>query len=235
MNFKDLSKISFIEEGPVIAAFLYLIIECFKKDLKKKKIPARIKKEIFIYLYVNEIKSIVNELKPLLISGDNSPVNYELVFEISTSIHRLGYLSGLLHSEEKFKIYHHSLTSRKHRQAGLQPKQTFVNELQNEIKKHAQKLYDAGCEKRHEQVAKDIRQVVLDFIGLKKRGQSFNIKKLDPWFQGFINQIQNYHNQRRDLEHLEKIFKKRRRNDIFLESVKAVCPEHLVRGKKQKK
>jgi len=37
VDFKDLSKISFMEEGPVIAAFLHLIIECFKKDLKKRE------------------------------------------------------------------------------------------------------------------------------------------------------------------------------------------------------
>jgi len=230
-----LPNLSYGKDNLFIALLLALIIEAAKTEARNNKIPTQIKKEIFIFMIANEIKSILKELKTGLLTGQGSYSRLDIIMDLSEHMYRLGYLSGLLDSEKKFETYHHSLVSGKHCQAGQRPKQDFVNEIQTKIKKYAQKRYDAGCQKRHEQVAEEIRPVVFDFISRKKQGLSFDIEKLDPWFQDFIKKIENYHNRRKDIEHLENIFKKRRRNDIFFEPVKAVCPGHLVRGRKKQK
>jgi|GEM_PF-6852038 len=238
LDFKDLSRTSFQEHGQVIVAFLHLIIECFKKDLKDKNFQGRRKKEIFIYLYVNEIKSIVNDLKPLLISGDNSSVNYELVFEISTSIHRLGYLSGLLHSEKKFKAYHHSLMSRGYWVAGKgmydDREKKYRKDIRSIIQDHVKQLYNQGCSKWHYEVANELREPIKEFLEQKKEAKLFNEKNLNQLSQDIICVLKDY--QASSLiswSDLYYFFKGDRKKDFLREAVRSVCPEKYIRGIKK--
>jgi len=235
LDFKDLSKISFMEEDQVIAAFLHLIIRCFKKDLKKKKFPCMTKKEIFIYLYVNEIKSIVNELKPLLLNGDNFPVNYEVMFEISTIMHRLGYLSGLLDAEKKFKSYHHSLKSKGHYVAGKGKhddiEKKYREDIRSIIQEHVKELYNQGCSKWHYEVADELREPIVKYLKDKKSGKSTNESTLNQLYQKIIAVLKNYQtsNNKNWLD-LYNVLKKKSKKDFFCEAVSSVCPEKHIRG-----
>ena len=243
----------------MLAAILALLIEQFKESSSKKKISSQKTKELFTFISGNEIKLRLAELRKKIdydqtsqneIKQDeeNQNIDYEDLYEklyhnlidCFEHIHRIGYLDGLLHADVKLSKYIHSLLSYNYFNVGKDvvksSSETFNDNISAAIKNQAKRIYAKNKGQRlwHYQVADNIRNKILDFFDNKNKGKISENKDSD--YTEMISIINEYQKEHlKSWNDIKDILKKKPKNDIFLESVKAVCPKECIRGVKKEK
>jgi hypothetical protein len=257
-----LPSLSFINNpnnDKLLATILALLIEQFKESSSKKKISSQKTKELFTFITGNEIKLRLAELRKKIdydqvcqneIKQDekNQNIDYEDLYEklyqnlidCFEHIHRIGYLDGLLHADVRLSKYIHSLLSYNYfnegKDAVKSSSEIFNDNISAAIKNQAKRIYAKNKGQRlwHYQVADNIRNKILDFFDNKNKGNISENKDSDyTEIISIINEYQKEH--RKSWNDIKDILKKKTKNDIFLESVKAVCPKECIRGVKKEK
>ncbi|MGD9900092.1 MAG: hypothetical protein AB7T22_13295 [Calditrichaceae bacterium] len=240
-DLNQLFDLSYYGNGnPVVAILLALIIEAAKTEGKNNKISVKNKKEIFVFMVANEMESLLKRLKTNLKSDQILRSHPDALMNLSEYMYRLGYLSGLLDSEQKLQAYHHGLTSRDHYVTGKGKHTDIENKYREKIRSivqdYVKRLYKQGCKKMHNKVADEIRQPVVDFLEHKNSGKNFDEEDLglDEISKNIIEVLKDHQTRHlKSWSDFYDVLKLKRKKDFFREAVRYACPEKYIRGRKR--
>ncbi|MBF0204580.1 MAG: hypothetical protein HQK67_09775, partial [Desulfamplus sp.] len=191
---------------------------CFFEESTKHRIISRVK-----YLI----------LKENICATRSIYLDDRYLIDFLENFYRIGYLGGLLQSENKLKKYHHSLVSKENAETGKIP----LNSIKNAITMKAKQLYQNGDTRWHYEVAEEIRDIILKYLETKKRGITYNRSSSD--YDEIIESIRVYRAKRlKSWIELIKLFskyedsdkKKKKKRDITLQAVKQGTPKRYIKG-----
>lgn len=229
LSWESLSQLSFSENNELIAIMIAMLIEEFRRLSSNKKIKANVKQEIFIYFVANEIQSRLTELMMIIEDKHILAFDQQKIVAFCKNVHRIGYLEGLLDSEKKLRKYHSALVGAKH--ASLSKKIT-QDDMKKEITMRTKKMYQNGVNRSHNEVAKEIRAVIEDFLAKMNRGEKYN--KNNPDYDKIFESIRKYKQiSKKEWNDLINLFKKKKKGDkdIILKAVREGAPQKFIRGR----
>jgi hypothetical protein len=222
---------------------LKLLISQFK-EAQQDKILLPVRKELIIFVAAHETKFILKKLKNKLedhMSADYTQLYdnlYDKLIDCFEYVNRIGYLQCVLESEEKLGAYLHSVVSRKYKcdsNSAAQTKlKTFLKDMKEEIQKQAIKYYANINNSTNINVkiidnvalANQMRKTILEFIDNKNSGKI--VKLQDNTYTTMIDIVNNYKQEHNvTWNDIKKLFIEKEKDDIFFESVKAVCPKNI--------